>query len=88
MTKLKPSPAKLAGLQKRSMALDGHRTSLALEVEFWAVLDGLAQARGMALSSLVAEIDHARAAHTPERPLASAVRVYALTMAQAARHPT
>jgi predicted DNA-binding ribbon-helix-helix protein len=27
-------------LKKRSFSLSGHRTSVALEAEFWAVLDG------------------------------------------------
>jgi predicted DNA-binding ribbon-helix-helix protein len=63
-------------LTKRSFSLAGHRTSVALEPEFWAALVALAARRGLTLSLLVAEIDAAR---TPERPLASALRVFALT---------
>jgi hypothetical protein len=44
-------------LIKRSLNLAGHATSLALEPEFWAVLETLASARGLRLSALVAEID-------------------------------
>jgi predicted DNA-binding ribbon-helix-helix protein len=62
-------------LAKRSFTLAGHRTSVALEPEFWQVLTGLAAARGIAVSALVAEIDATR---PPERPLASALRVHAL----------
>ena len=62
-------------LTKRSFSLSGHRTSVALETEFWDALIGLAQARDLTLAALVADIDAARAA---ERPLASALRVYAL----------
>ncbi len=59
-------------MEKRSMSIAGHRTSVALEPEFWAALEGLAVARGVSLASLVAEIDGAR---SPDRNLASAIRV-------------
>jgi predicted DNA-binding ribbon-helix-helix protein len=61
-------------LAKRSLNLAGHATSLALEPEFWAVLEAMASTRGLRLSALVAEIDAGRGA----RPLASACRVAAL----------
>lgn len=64
-----------AGLIKRSFSLTGHRTSVALEEEFWDALRDVAAARGQTLSALVAEVDAARA---PGRPLASALRVVAL----------
>ena len=66
-------------LKKRSFTLSGHRTSVALEPEFWAVLAGLAARRAVSLSALVAEIDAAR---PPERPLASVLRVRALAAAR------
>lgn len=62
-------------MDKRSMTIAGHRTSVALEPEFWAVVEALATARGLSLSAFVAEIDGAR---SPERNLASALRVAAL----------
>lgn len=62
-------------LIKRSFTLAGHRTSVALEPEFWKVLSEFAAADGRTLSSLVAEIDAGRG---PEQPLASALRVHAL----------
>jgi predicted DNA-binding ribbon-helix-helix protein len=62
-------------LAKRSFSLAGHRTSVALEPAFWAVLDREATARGSSLAALVAEIDAAR---PPEAPLASTLRVFAL----------
>ena len=65
----------MTGLVKHSFSLAGHRTSVALEAEFWAVLTSIAVARGVALSRLVTEIDEARGG---ERPLASALRVFAL----------
>lgn len=61
-------------LQKRSVNLHGHATSLALEPEFWAVLDAAAAADGVSLAGLIARIDDARG----DRPLASACRVFAL----------
>lgn len=62
-------------LVKRSLSLSGHRTSVALEPEFWAVLDALAASRDQSLIALVAFEDAAR---DPARSLASALRVLAL----------
>lgn len=66
------------GLQKRSMRIAGHRTSLALEQEFWAALDRIARARNQSLPVLIAQIDEYRARRSPEASLASAVRVFVL----------
>ena len=66
-------------LKKRSILLSGHATSMALEPEFWAVLDDMAAAREVSLAVLIAQIDETRG----ERPLASACRVAALTFAKA-----
>jgi predicted DNA-binding ribbon-helix-helix protein len=63
-------------LVKRSFTLAGHRTSVALEPEFWQALTKLAERRGGSVAALVAEVDANR---PPERPLASALRVFALT---------
>ena len=62
-------------LLKRSFSLSGHRTSVALEPEFWHALQALATQRGVTLSALVLEVDAAR---DPARNLASALRVLAL----------
>ena len=59
-------------LKKRSINLSGHATSLALEPEFWAVLDAMTE--GGTLAALIGRIDKGRA----DRPLASACRVAAL----------
>ena len=61
-------------LKKRSVLLTGHATSIALEPEFWAVLDRMAEARGSSLAALIVSIDKGRG----ERALASACRVAAL----------
>ena len=65
-------------LQKRSMRIAGHRTSIALEAEFWEALEGVARNRELSLPRLLAEIDEGRAARDPDASLASAVRVYVL----------
>jgi predicted DNA-binding ribbon-helix-helix protein len=64
-------------LVKRSVTLSGHDTSLALEPEFWAVLDAMARSNGVSLARLIRSLDEGRG----ERPLASACRVAALTFA-------
>jgi predicted DNA-binding ribbon-helix-helix protein len=61
-------------LKKRSFSIAGHRTSVALEPEFWAALEDKARAEKLSLAALVARIDASRG----ERPLASALRVHAL----------
>jgi len=66
-------------LRKRSLQLAGHRTSIALEPEFWAVLEEMAKTRGASLAGLVLRIDAERG----ERPLASACRIAALAFAAA-----
>ena len=65
-------------LVKRSISLHGHRTSLALEPEFWRVVEAAAKSRKMALAALIAEIDDNR---DPEDALSSSVRVWALQRA-------
>jgi len=51
-------------MRKRSVTIDGHRTSISLEDAFWAELSEIARARSLSLNALVAEIDHARS--TPQ----------------------
>ncbi len=65
-------------LIKRSFSLAGHRTSVALEAEFWDALAAIAQRRGVTLAALIAELDATR---RPDRPLASMLRVFALSQA-------
>ena len=65
-------------LAKRSLSLAGHRTSVALEREFWEALERIAEVRGDTLAGLVTRLDALR---DPARPLASALRVEALRQA-------
>jgi len=64
----------LTGLAKRSVLLSGHATSVALEPEFWAVLDAIAAELALSRSNLLIRIDAWRG----RRPLASACRILAL----------
>lgn len=69
-------------LEKRSFTLAGHRTSVALESEFWAALEAAARERGASLAALIAELDAART--EDGAPLASTLRVFALRRARQA----
>lgn len=58
-------------LVKRSVTIQGHRTSFSLEPIFWDALREAAAADDKALNALVAEIDEARTTN-----LSSAIRVW------------
>ncbi|MGV9005436.1 MAG: ribbon-helix-helix domain-containing protein [Brevundimonas sp.] len=64
-------------LKKRSVMLSGHATSVALEPEFWVILDRIAGERGLSHAALLAWVDSTRG----RRPLASACRLLALERA-------
>jgi predicted DNA-binding ribbon-helix-helix protein len=64
--------------QKRSLTLNGHRTSVSLEDEFWQEFLRIAQDQGKAINALAVEIDHARGV---EIGLASAIRLFVLSHA-------
>ncbi|CDP52548.1 ribbon-helix-helix domain-containing protein [Paradevosia shaoguanensis] len=66
-------------MQKRSLTIAGHRTSLALEPEFWAGLEAIAAARDLPLAAVIRDIDEGR----DEPNLSSAVRVAVLRWYQA-----
>jgi len=69
----------MGSLKKRSINLAGHATSLALEPEFWEVLEQSAAVQAISIAALIQRIDAGRG----ERPLASACRVFALLQAAA-----
>ena len=64
--------------KKRSLTLDGHRTSVSLEDEFWREFLRIAQEHGKAINTLAVEIDHARGV---DLGLASAIRLFILAQA-------
>jgi predicted DNA-binding ribbon-helix-helix protein len=59
---------------KRSIYLDGHKTSVSLEDAFWSCLKEIAQAQGATLSQTVTEIDRMRQGPN----LSSAIRLFVL----------
>jgi len=58
---------------KYSVAIDGHRTSVSLEPEFWQALKNIAAARQESLGALVSKVDRTRQGN-----LSSALRVFVL----------
>lgn len=64
-------------MKKRSFTIAGHRTSVALEEEFWGALEIEARALAMSMAALVASVDSVRGS----RNLASALRVHVLSRA-------
>lgn len=59
--------------RKRSVLIAGHPTSVSVEDDFWAALKEIAEARGVSLNRLIAEIDRERGGN-----LSSAVRLFVL----------
>ena len=60
-------------LIKKSITLKKHRTSLALEKEFWKALNKIAKNNKLSIESLISEIDMNR-----KSSLASSTRVFIL----------
>lgn len=61
-------------MDKRSLSIAGHRTSIALEPEFWAALESMAAESGQTMAGLIRTIDETR--ETPN--LSSAARLAVL----------
>ena len=59
---------------KRSVVINGRKTSVSLEDEFWEGLKKVAADRDLAISEIVQEIDDARTRGN----LCSAIRIYVL----------
>ncbi len=60
---------------KHSLTLNGHRTSVSLEAEFWEAFREIAVGRGQPVNALAAEIDAGRGADVG---LASVIRLFVL----------
>ena len=67
---------------KRSLTLQGHRTSVSLEAPFWEEFQRLAHVHGHSVNALAAELDSMR---QPPASLASAIRLYVLREVKAGR---
>jgi predicted DNA-binding ribbon-helix-helix protein len=60
--------------RKHSLTLNGHRTSVSLEPEFWDAFRCIAAEKGRPINTLAAEIDAGR----NDLGLASAIRLHVL----------
>ena len=67
-------------VEKRSVTIRGHRTSVSLEAPFWEALKEIAAAEGRSLGSLIAEVDEAT-----DGNLSSALRLHVLAWLRARR---
>jgi predicted DNA-binding ribbon-helix-helix protein len=70
----------MGAVKKRSVSINGHRTSYSIEDEFQAALEAIALVRNIAVARLVAEID---SVPRPQGGLSSAIRVFVLSCALA-----
>ena len=61
-------------VMKRSVHINGHKTSVSLEQEFWEAVKEIAEIRGVNVKELVAEIDKDRT----HKNLSSALRIFVL----------
>ena len=61
---------------KHSLTLNGHRTSVSLEDEFWRAFREIAATRGQPINAMAAQIDAERG---PETGLATAIRLFVLS---------
>jgi len=67
-----------SSIVKRSVIIDGHKTSVSLEDAFWSHLKDIAHAQRATLSKLVAKIDETR----QHGNLSSAIRLFVLDQAR------
>ena len=63
-----------SSIQRHSIIIDGHKTTVSLENAFWRDLKEIAHAQEATLSELVAKIDQTR----QQANLSSAIRLYVL----------
>jgi predicted DNA-binding ribbon-helix-helix protein len=64
----------ISAILKRTITIDGHKTSVTLEDEFWMGLREIARRKNATLRSLITQIDDARERNN----LSSAIRVFVL----------
>ncbi len=60
-------------IKKRSVVIEGHRTSISLENIFWETVREIAISKGQSVNQLITEIDSNRKGN-----LSSAIRTYVL----------
>jgi predicted DNA-binding ribbon-helix-helix protein len=79
-----PQGRKNSSVVKRSVIRNGHKSSISLEDQFWDALREIADHEHMAISALVATIDHGRTTNN----LSSAIRVLCSIISGAAIAPS
>ncbi len=80
MTGYNEGPIKMkSSIVKRSIVIDGHKTSVSLEDAFWTVLKDIAHAECVTVSKIVADIDKKRKLGN----LSSALRLFVLDRTRA-----
>jgi len=70
-------------MEKRSLSIAGHRTSVSLEPQFWAILEVMAAEQAVPMARLIRSIDEARGTTN----LASAARLAVLAWYQEKLRP-
>ena len=68
--------------QKRSLSIHGHRTSISLEPEFWAVIDEAANARKQSIAGFITRLDDRRTVQDSAYGLAAYLRLWVLRYVQ------
>ena len=63
----------MGSIAKHSVMIDGHKTSVSLEDDFWRALGEIAGSEGRSMNSLISDIDRRRIGN-----LSSALRLYVL----------
>ena len=61
-------------MEKRSITISKHKTSVSLEPEYWDIIDNISIEKGLSISGVIELIDEEKNGNN----LASEIRVYAL----------
>ncbi|MAU86215.1 MAG: ribbon-helix-helix domain-containing protein [Alphaproteobacteria bacterium] len=61
-------------MEKRSITISKHKTSVSLEPEYWDIIDNISIEKGLSISGVIELIDKEKNGNN----LASEIRVYAL----------
>jgi len=67
-------------LIKRSLSIYGHATSLAMEAEYWSVVDYIAARDALSLANLIKQLDDQRIVQKFSRGLAAYIRIWAVDL--------
>ena len=73
-----------SSIVKRSVVIDGHKTSVSLEEPFWTELKEFAHTQHVTLSALITQIDGTR---DEQSNLSSGIRVFVLRHSRLAQWP-